>query len=195
YPRSAIAVNARSSVARCFSNKGCDTETSCVPPPSTLARCAVEAIAREGRTASLTGSRLVVVDDNFVGPRIALARQDEPACNFVVLEREVDVHVDFTFDEPAAAGRADAAAARIRQLDAVAKSRFDDVFLLFFEQERLPGSVDDHRDLAFGLRRLRQWARDVLMLRDARSEPLDPDLRFREPARVECIGHSLHHAF
>src|SRR5206468_5625751 len=92
------------------------------------------------------GAGLVEVHDDLVGGRIALAREDESAGDFVILEREVDVHVDLAFDEPAAAGGAYAALARIRQLDAVAQPGVQDIVLALGEQVRLARSVLDHRD-------------------------------------------------
>src|SRR5690242_21738888 len=64
-----------------------------------------------------SGAGLVEVDGNLVGHRVALARQNEPARDFVILEREVHVHVDFAFEQLAAARRAHAALARVRQLE------------------------------------------------------------------------------
>ena len=42
--------------------------------------------------------RLVEIDHDFVGHGIALATQDEPARDLVVLEGEIDVHVDLALD-------------------------------------------------------------------------------------------------
>src|SRR6185503_1826646 len=61
------------------------------------------------RRAASAGARLVEIHDDLVGHRIALACEDEPACHLVVLEREIDVHVDFAFDQAAATRRAYAA--------------------------------------------------------------------------------------
>ena len=52
-----------------------------------------------------------VTDAMFAG--IALAAEHESARDFVILEREIDVHVDLSLDQLGAAGRAHAALARI----------------------------------------------------------------------------------
>src|SRR5664279_4530782 len=94
---------------------------------------AAGATKRSGRAVVLemASTRLVVVDGDLVGDRIALAGEHEAARHFVVLEREIDVHVDLTRDEPGAAGRADAALARIRQLEARGEPRLEDALLRF----------------------------------------------------------------
>src|SRR6185437_2215865 len=81
-------------------------------------------------------ARAVEIERDLVGDGIALAREHEPARDLVILEREIDVHVDLAVDEQAAARRADAALARIRQLDAVPQPRIDDVLAALFGGER-----------------------------------------------------------
>src|SRR4029077_19468706 len=103
----------------------------------------------------------VEIHGYLVGDRIALAREDESARDFVVLEREVDVHVDLARDELATACRTYAALAREWELDAVAQPRVDDVLPALLQQERALRAVDDDAHFAFGSRGLRQWSRHV----------------------------------
>ena len=123
---------------------------------------------------------LIVIDGDLVGHRIALAGEDEAARDLVVLEREIDVHVDLARDELRAARRAHAALARIRQLDAGLEPGLEDALLALLQRERARRAVEDHRDLALGVPGLGRLARLVLVLRDARGEALDPDLRVRD---------------
>src|SRR5665213_3587348 len=143
-----MAVSARSSVARCLSNNGCATVGVSLLRVKTLSRrCAACRGARKRSSDARAG--LVEVDDDAVARRIALAREPEAARDFVVLEREVDVHVDLALDEAAAAGRAHAALARIRQIDAVGEAAVDDVLLAFLQDERASRAIDDRRHFAF----------------------------------------------
>src|SRR6476659_8486321 len=90
---------------------------------------------------SSTGPRLIEIDGHAIGHRITLAGENEPARDLVVLQREIDVHVDFALDEPAAASRAYAALARKRKLDPVARGRVDDVLAPLLEHERAARAV------------------------------------------------------
>src|SRR5262249_45205620 len=100
----------------------------------------------------------------------------------------------FAFDELRAAGRANAAFARVRQLDALLVRSVDDVLLALFYRELPRRAIDDDGDLAFGLPRRRLRWQLVLVLRDACREELDLDPRLREAARLQRLRHGLHHS-
>src|SRR5262245_54982315 len=55
----------------------------------------------------------VEVEDHPLGDREGLAAQHEAARDLVVLERVVGIHLDLALDHLAAAGRTDAALARV----------------------------------------------------------------------------------
>src|SRR3954451_23383569 len=114
-----MAWTARSSVARCLSKNGCDTDCPCGSTRiETLARSDPRGCADAEASA---GARLVEIYHHLVRHRIALARKHEAARPLVILEREIDVHVDLAFEQPAAARRADAALAGVRQVEAAAQ--------------------------------------------------------------------------
>src|SRR5574337_1344240 len=147
---------------------------------SILAGSSAYSSTRSRRYVALSGAGLIEIDGHGVGDRVALTGEPEAARDLVILEREIHVHVDVPCDEAAAAGRADATLARVRQLDAVADACVDDVLPALFEQKLLLAPVDDHRHFAFAARSLRQRSRDVGVLRNARGEALDADPRCGE---------------
>src|SRR5262245_28867220 len=126
-----MAVSARSSVARCRSNSGCGT----------------------GELLEVVSASLVVVDRDSVGDGVALTGEDETAGDFVVLEREVHIHVHLAGHELRPARRAYAALARIGKLHAVAQAPVDDALRRAVERERPRSAVEDRRH--FALRAIR----------------------------------------
>src|SRR5436309_2096392 len=133
----------------------------------------------------LSGACLIEIDGYAVGHRIALAREDEAARHFVVLQREIDVHVHLALDELAAARRAYAALARKGQLDAVAQAGVDDVLAALVHEERSLRAVDDDAHFRFRVRGNWQRTRDVRVLRDARGEALDSYALRGHPVREQ----------
>src|SRR5215472_2346472 len=137
---------------------------------------------------------VIVVDNDLVGDRVALAAQDEAARDLVVFEREVDVHVDFAFDKLGTAGRAHAALARVGQFDPLLERGVENVLLPFLERVLPLGAVDDHGYRALLLPWGRLLRHLVLVLGDARGEELDLHPRLREAPRLQRLQYRLHHS-
>src|SRR5262245_6994166 len=90
----------------------------------------------------------VEVEDHPIGDRERLAAQHEAARDLVVFERVVGVHLDLALDHFAAAGRANAALARVAHVDAVFDAGVEHRLGVLVHREAALAAVDDDSDLA-----------------------------------------------
>jgi hypothetical protein len=136
---------------------------------------------------------LVVVDDHTGGGWAGLAAEDEADLELPWFQRIVQFHFDAAFQEFGAAGRAHAALAGERQIEAGAQRGVEDDFT-FGNRNFGAGSIDDDRGDRLGLGVRAERARRLRAAAEGGIEPLDVDLGSGEADAGEGGLGGLDHA-